>query len=142
MGQIKFNQAHYQPHPKQTKQEKFLRGQLAEMRDYDQRLIATVYWSLGGVFLVVVVIAGFNWFANYRIYERERESLRNELKLQVNALQSEVEQRFHKLSQSLAVAGQKQHEELRQQVPVQVRKSVAAENHVIRGRRSVRLNDS
>ena len=114
--------------PMATDEKEFLRGQLAEMRDYDQRLLATVYWSLGGVFLVIVVIAGLNWFANYRIYERERESLRNEINLQVRILQSELEQRFLKLSESLVAAGQKQNDELRHQLVIQVRKSIEAEN--------------
>jgi len=83
------------------------------------------------VFLVVVIIAGLNWFANYRIYERERESLRQEVNAQAKTLESEFQQRFHKLSQSLAAAEQKQNDELRHQLNVEVRKSIAAENQAL-----------
>jgi hypothetical protein len=105
----------------------FLRGELAEMRDYDQHLLATVYWSLSGVFLVVVVVAGLNLFANYRVYERERESLRQEVNGQAKMLQSEFEQRFHKMSQSVVAAGQKQNDDLSRQMAVEIKKNVGAE---------------
>jgi hypothetical protein len=58
-----------------------VRAELAAVKDYDQRLLSTVYWSLSGVFLLVVLIGGVNWFTNYRLYERERDSLRQTLKL-------------------------------------------------------------
>jgi hypothetical protein len=58
-----------------------LKAQLEVIRDYDQRLLATVYASLGGVFLLVVLVGGLNWFTNYRLYERERDSLRQYLQL-------------------------------------------------------------
>lgn len=56
-----------------------LKAQLETIREYDQRLMNVVFWSLGGVFIVVVLIGGLNWFTNYRLYERERESLREYL---------------------------------------------------------------
>ncbi len=66
----------------QTKTENdMLKAQLEVIRDYDQRLLATVYASLGGVFLLVVLVGGLNWFTNYRLYERERDSLRQSLQL-------------------------------------------------------------
>ncbi len=57
------------------------RAELDTVREYDQRLLSTVYWSFSGVFLLVVLIGGVNWFTNYRLYERERDSLRQTLKL-------------------------------------------------------------
>ncbi len=66
----------------QTKTENdMLKAQLEVIRDYDQRLLATVYASLGGVFLLVVLVGGLNWFTNYRLYERERDSLRQSLQV-------------------------------------------------------------
>lgn len=56
-----------------------LRAQLEVMRQFDQRLVATVYWALGVTFTVVVLLVGFGWFANFRFYERDKHSLREEL---------------------------------------------------------------
>jgi len=113
--------------PSSSDEKAFLRGQLAEMRDYDQRLIATVYWSLSGVFLVVVVVAGLNLFANYRVYERERDSLRNEVAAQAKLVHSELEQRFHKLSQSLVATEQENADDLKRHLIGEIKKSVTAE---------------
>lgn len=74
-----------------------LRTQLAVMKEYDQRLIATVYWSLGGVFLLVILVAGLNWFANYRLYERERDSLRESIRVEVQRVTSEATAKFEEL---------------------------------------------
>jgi len=57
-----------------------LRAQLETMRDYDQRLIETVYWALGGIVGLAVLVAGFSWFSNLRLYQRDRDALRDELR--------------------------------------------------------------
>ena len=56
-----------------------LRAQNRLMRDYDQRLLATVYWTLGSVVLLGGLLVGFGWNANSRSYERDRAALRQEL---------------------------------------------------------------
>ncbi|MCZ8206555.1 hypothetical protein [Gemmatimonas sp.] len=56
-----------------------LRAQNALMREYDQRLLATVYWSLGGVTVLVGLLVGFSWFTNFRVYERDKLLLRQEI---------------------------------------------------------------
>ena len=56
-----------------------LRAQLETMRSYDQRLLATVYWALGGLVALGAVLIGFGWFANFRVYERDKAALRQEL---------------------------------------------------------------
>ena len=56
-----------------------LRTQIEVMQKYDERLLSVVYWSLSGVFLLVILVGGINWFTNYRVYERERDILRDEV---------------------------------------------------------------
>jgi hypothetical protein len=56
-----------------------LRAQLELQRAFQSDLLATVYWSLGVVVLIVVVLVGFGWFANFRVYQRDLEALRREL---------------------------------------------------------------
>jgi hypothetical protein len=71
-----------------------LKAQLEVIRDYDQRLLATVYASLGGVFLLVVLVGGLNWFTNYRLYERERDSLKQSLQVASQEEAAKLAQRF------------------------------------------------
>jgi hypothetical protein len=56
-----------------------LRAQNALMREYDQRLLGTVYWSLGSIVVVAGLLFVFGWNANTRAYERDRSALRQDL---------------------------------------------------------------
>ena len=56
-----------------------LHAQLETVRTYDERLLATVHWALGIVIAVVLVMAGFGWYANFRLYDRDKEALRMEV---------------------------------------------------------------
>lgn len=68
-----------------------LRAQLVLMERYDQRLLATVYWSLGGVVTIAVLLIGFGWFANNRVYERDRAALSQEVSGTIDHRMSEIE---------------------------------------------------
>ena len=58
---------------------KFLRAQLEIRREHQADLLQTVYWALGGVFLLVSLLVGFGWFGNFKVYERDKQSLKEEM---------------------------------------------------------------
>jgi len=58
----------------------------------DQRLLATVYWCLGTLVGVFVLLIGFNWFTNFRIQQREISALREELSAGLTNARSKLEQ--------------------------------------------------
>jgi hypothetical protein len=43
----------------------------------DQRLLTTVYWCLGTLVTVFLILIGYNWFVNFRIHERDFRELKN-----------------------------------------------------------------
>ena len=43
------------------------------------RLLNTVYCSLGTLANVTALLIGFGWFANFRVYERDKGAMRTEL---------------------------------------------------------------
>lgn len=57
-----------------------LKAQLDEMRRSEDRLLATVHWSLGIVVTLAVGLALFGWWSASRVYQRDIASLRDELK--------------------------------------------------------------
>ena len=59
-------------------QNDMLRAQLEVMKQYDQRLLNTVYWALGTLAAVAAALVGFGWFANFRVYERDKNALAQE----------------------------------------------------------------
>lgn len=60
-------------------QVKLLETQLQMTREYQNSLLDTVYWALGGVFIVVSLLLGFGWLVNFKVYERDKDALKAEL---------------------------------------------------------------
>jgi hypothetical protein len=66
------------PHSGQTASETenaVLRARLEEERTYNSAILQTVYWSLGVLVTLSIALIGFGWFANFRVYERDKEAL-------------------------------------------------------------------
>ncbi len=78
---------------------KILEAQLQVTKDYHGSLLDTVHWALGGVFVVVGLLLGFGWFANFRIYERDKEVLRKELNAQMGHELSSLKERINAYSE-------------------------------------------
>jgi hypothetical protein len=49
--------------------------QLQDSKDFTQHILATVYFCLGTVIVVLFAMVGFGWFQNIRAYERDKETL-------------------------------------------------------------------
>ena len=64
------------------------------MRYYSDRLLSTVHWSLGVLVTVAAILVTFGWFVNFHLYDRDNESLSNELKAQVKLETTEAHARI------------------------------------------------
>jgi hypothetical protein len=76
-----------------------LRAQNALLREYQQSLLSTVYWSLGGLGVIAGLLLGFGWFANFRVYERDKTALRQDL---LGVIREENAKEQGRITQSLA----------------------------------------
>src|SRR6266536_5113476 len=56
----------------------------------DQRLLTTVYWCLGILVTVFVVLIGYNWFTSFRTQKREVAALRQEIQADLDVLKKET----------------------------------------------------
>lgn len=52
---------------------------------FNDRLLATVYWALGVIGVVFAGLLGYSWFVNVKIYERDKLALQAELKAQLES---------------------------------------------------------
>ncbi|MBE9112213.1 hypothetical protein IQ273_22670 [Nodosilinea sp. LEGE 07298] len=68
-------------------EENFLNAQVEQMRHYENKLIQITTGSIGLAFTAVFVIVTFNYLS----LRNERESLRHELKTEIDALKKELE---------------------------------------------------
>lgn len=65
--------------PTTNEEVRALRAQIEVMQEYKDDLLTTVYWSLGGVFAIVVLLAGWSWFGAFRIQQAEVKRIHSEL---------------------------------------------------------------
>lgn len=72
-----------------------LQAQLQTMKEYHGSLLDTVYWAMGGVFLIAGTLIGFGWFANFKVYERDKSSLRADLEAHLRERILDLEKSLH-----------------------------------------------
>lgn len=56
-----------------------LKAQLELMRQYDQRLLDTVYYTLGALGAAVFLIITLGWYTNFRLYKRDTDAMKQEI---------------------------------------------------------------
>lgn len=56
-----------------------LKAQIEVMKSYQDNFLATVYWSLGGVITLTILLIGSNWFINIRNQDKEAELLQEKI---------------------------------------------------------------
>jgi signal transduction histidine kinase len=89
-----------------------VKADLEASRRFQEQVLSTVYWSLGVVAALAVLLVGYGWWTNFRVYDRDRQLLDRELRamVQYEARRIADEQRATadkqaaELSQSLAKA--------------------------------------
>jgi len=108
---------------------KLLESQLQSTREYQGHLLDTVYWALGGIFVLVGLLLGFGWFANFKVYERDKDSIRTELAAEISNTSRTMELELRKieseLHSSLDIKSKASSESLSTQLKTQLEEALA-----------------
>mgnify|MGYP001562726215 CR=1 FL=1 len=75
------------PDPVQEAKLQALQAEVQVFKDFTQHILTTIYFSLGTVVVVLFAMVGFGWYQNVRVYERDKEAMRQAL---LNALNEQV----------------------------------------------------
>lgn len=65
--------------PAQETKLQALQTEIQVMKDFIQHILSTVYFALGTVLVVLFAMIGFGWYQNVRVFERDKEALRQSL---------------------------------------------------------------
>lgn len=68
-----------------------LKAQVDVMKSYQDKFLSTVYWSLGGVFGIVILLVGYNWFTNFKNQEKDIQTLKNYVEQELRDKKLELE---------------------------------------------------
>lgn len=86
--------AQAKPDPVQEARVQALQNEVQLFKDFTQHILATIYFSLGTVVVVLIAMVGFGWYQNFRIYERDKEVMRQTL---LSALTDQVSEKAREL---------------------------------------------
>ncbi len=78
-----------------------IRAELETIREYDDRLIQTMQWALSGVGALVLALLGLNYFGAFRLAERDRSAIREELVAEQRRELDEMHQSLDKRAERL-----------------------------------------
>ena len=97
-----------------------LRARLDDETRNNSAILQTVYWSLGVLVALALALIGFGWFANFRVYERDKaalaESLRGDLKSGLSSAEASLTSRFEDLRKTLSEATERARIESREEI--------------------------
>lgn len=77
------------------------RGELKTMREYHTSLLDTVYWSLGTIVALALLLIGSSWYANLRIYENDKARIQEEVDKKLSQASASMSRELQRLSESL-----------------------------------------
>jgi hypothetical protein len=101
----------------------------------DQRILTTVYFCLGTLLTVFVVLIGYNWFTTARSHVREAQILREELKATTNkdvkSVGAELREEITKLGEELRGEVKKIEREVLASTKTQVQSEISSLKSII-----------
>lgn len=82
------------PDPVQEAKLQALQTEVQIFKEFTQHILTTVYFSLGTVVVVLIAMVGFGWYQTFRVYERDKEAMRQAL---LNVLNEHVSEKAREL---------------------------------------------
>jgi len=61
----------------------------------NDKILQTVYWALGSILVILLLIIGLGWYNNLRVYRKDLDSMRESVSVAIKERASEIEGRLN-----------------------------------------------
>lgn len=78
-----------------------LRAELKAIREYHNSLLDTVYWALGTIVGLALLLIGSSWYTNFRLYESDKARLQEEVDKKIAEAQNLISRDLQSLADTL-----------------------------------------
>lgn len=78
-----------------------LRAELKAIREYHNSLLDTVYWALGTIVGLALLLIGSSWYTNFRPYESDKARLQEEVDKKIAEAQNLISRDLQSLADTL-----------------------------------------
>jgi len=78
-----------------------LRAELKAIREYHNSLLDTVYWALGTIVGLALLLIGSSWYTNFRLYESDKARLQEEVDKKIAEAQNLISRDLQSLADNL-----------------------------------------
>ncbi len=75
---------------------KNLEFQIDKMETYQNNLLSTVQWSIGIVVLVLIVLVSYGWYTNFKVSEKEKEIMKEQMQKYIDKEMQESKLKMQK----------------------------------------------
>jgi len=56
-----------------------LKVEIELLKNHNQQILETIYWSIGAVFTLALFVVGAGWYVNFRLYDRDKIEIKRSL---------------------------------------------------------------
>ncbi|WP_143512603.1 hypothetical protein [Vreelandella utahensis] len=76
--------------------EKIMAQKIVTMQDYHSSLITTVYWALGTITTIFIILIGISWLTNFKFYENDKAQIQERIESRLEEHSQSIDARLHK----------------------------------------------
>ncbi|UDN22868.1 MULTISPECIES: hypothetical protein [Aeromonas] len=71
------------------------------MKEFHEKILDTVYWSLGSVFGILALLLGFGWWSNFKLHEKDKKSILDEVSALISEREISQIKKIHNVQESI-----------------------------------------
>lgn len=71
------------------------------IKEFHEKILDTVYWSLGSVFGILALLLGFGWWSNFKLHEKDKKGILDEVSALISEREINQIKKIHSVQESI-----------------------------------------